>query len=114
MNGENINHQILEAIVELNRTQLEAQKTLQQCVDLLKQNSSDEWVEPKDFATRASMAVSVRMILERIRDGRLKRGTHYIDTSDGDRPNYLISIQACKTHFMKPPEKRRPAQKLTE
>ncbi len=109
--AESVQKQILTAIVELNKTQQEAQKTLQQCVDLLKQNTIDEWVEPKDFATRAAMAVSVRMILERIRDGRLQRGIHYIDTSDGERPNYLVCIRACKSHFMKAPEKRRPARK---
>lgn len=107
---EDIQKQILSAIVELNKTQQEGQRTLQQCVDLLKQSSRDEWIAPKDFPARAAMAVSSRMILERIRDGRLQKGVHYIDTSDGERPNYLVCVRTCKTHFMKPPEIRRPVR----
>lgn len=102
-----IQKQMIAAIVELQRSQQEAQRTLQQCIDLLKQTSTDEWVQPSDFAVRSGMAVSDRQILERIRNGELKQATHWIDVSSGDRPTYLVCVRTLKTHFLKPPEKRR-------
>jgi|SRR4028119_1197795 hypothetical protein len=67
------------------------------------------WLTPKEVASR--LGVKHQWILTRIRDGRYKHGVHYVDTSDGSRPNYLVSMSAIQKELTKPPEKRKPAKR---
>jgi hypothetical protein len=67
------------------------------------------WLTPKDAASR--LGVNHQWILTRIRDGRYKHGVHFVDTSDGSRPNYLVSMAAIQKELTKPPEKRKPARR---
>ncbi|PSM48318.1 hypothetical protein C7Y66_15060 [Chroococcidiopsis sp. CCALA 051] len=57
------------------------------------------------------MAISARSITNRIQDGRLEQGIHWINTSDGDRPTYLICVRTVMEYFKKPPQKRRPPKR---
>ena len=74
---------------------------------LVLQRLEDEqaWLPVKEAAPR--LGVSDRWILERIRKGSYKHGTHFVNTSDGFRPNYLVSVAAIRKELTKPPEKRK-------
>jgi hypothetical protein len=78
--------------------------------ELLQNQVSDSvWLSPKQAAAR--LGVKPISILSRIRDGRYKLGVHYVNTSDGDRPTYLVSLGAIQKEMTKPPEKRKPAKR---
>jgi ATP phosphoribosyltransferase regulatory subunit HisZ len=76
---------------------------------LEKQVENAAWLTPKEAASR--LGVTDKWILTRIRDGRYKHGTHFVNTSDGDRPNYLVSVGAVRKELVKPPEKRKTVRK---
>jgi hypothetical protein len=81
----------------------EATQTLNRLLELRAKETA--WLTPKEAAQ--ILGVSDRYLLERIRDNRYRYGTHYVNTSDGGRPNYLVSVAAVKKELTKPPEKRR-------
>jgi hypothetical protein len=84
----------------------EATQALNKLLELQAREAA--WLSPKEAAQ--ILGVSDRYLLERIRDNRYRHGTHYINTSDGGRPNYLVSVAAVKKELSKPPEKRKPAK----
>ncbi|MBD2076420.1 hypothetical protein H6F86_21545 [Phormidium sp. FACHB-592] len=43
---------------------------------------------------------------ERCKDRRFTYGVHFIDTSDGDRPNYLVKPAALRKYFETDPAER--------
>lgn len=93
---------------EVTLTQaLQALNTSLQAVLLVLQRLEEEraWLPIKEAAPR--LGVSDRWILERIRKRSYKHGVHFVNTSDGDRPNYLVSVAAIRKELTKPPEKRR-------
>lgn len=75
---------------------------------LEKRVQDDAWVTPRQAAAR--LGVQPLWILARIRDGRYKHGVHYVDTSDGDRPKYRVSVAAIEKELALVPEKRKPAK----
>jgi hypothetical protein len=52
-------------------------------------------------------AFSARKILDDLKAGFPKHGTHYINTSNGNRPNYAVKVAALRRVYESPPEKRR-------
>lgn len=66
-----------------------------------------QWVSLEDGARALGPAFSARKLLEDIKAGFLKYGTHYIDTSNGSRPTYAVKAAALRKVYEIPPEKRR-------
>lgn len=100
-----------QAIQSSEKTIQEAQRTQQQLIDVYRRTLTDRWVGSDDVACEFGMAISARSITNRIQDGRLEQGIHWINTSDGDRPTYLICVRTVMEYFKKPPQKRRPAKR---
>ena len=100
-----------QAIQSSEKTIQEAQRTQQQLIEVYRRTLTDQWVSPGDFARESGMAISTRSITDRIQDGRLKQGIHWINTSDGNRPTYLVCVHTIMEYFKKPPEKRPPAKR---
>jgi hypothetical protein len=95
------------ALANATVTLTEAIATVKQLLESRVEDSV--WLTPRQAATR--LGVKPLWILTRIRDGRYKLGVHYVNTSDGDRPTYLVSLGAIQKEMVKPPEKRKPATK---
>lgn len=100
-----------QAIQSSEKTIQEVQRTQQQLIDVYRRTLTDRWVGSDDFARESGMAISARSITDRIQDGRLEQGIHWINTSDGDRPTYLICVRTVMEYFKKPPQKRRPPKR---
>jgi hypothetical protein len=92
-----------EEIVEALRTLTEATRAVERL--LAERLQENRWTGIKEAAPR--LGVSDRWILERIRRGSYKHGVHFVNTSDGGRPNYLVSVAAIRKELAKPPEKRK-------
>ncbi len=58
----------------------------------------------------AQLGVTADMLKDRIKDGRFRHGVHYIDTSDGLKPNYLVYVSAVRKYLNTEPA-RRPMQR---
>lgn len=69
-----------------------------------------KWVS-LDTAAVALGDISERMLKERCIDGRFTHGKEFIDTSDGNRPNYMINVSAARKYFQTDPAKRPPPRK---
>jgi hypothetical protein len=95
------------ALANATVTLSQAITTMQQALE--KRVEGSAWLTPRQAA--AHLGVKPLWILTRIRDGRYKHGVHYVDTSDGDRPKYRVSMAAIQKELIKPPEKRKPATK---
>jgi hypothetical protein len=93
-----------------NETLIEALQTLKSAIEAVTQvlerlEEERAWLPIKEAAPR--LGVSDRWILERIRRGAYKHGVQFVNTSDGGRPNYLVSVAAIHKELSKPPEKRK-------
>jgi hypothetical protein len=91
--------EILEALKALT----EATRAVERLLDEQLQEKRP-WIPVKEAASR--LGVSHHWILERIRKRYYKYGVHFVNTSDGSRPKYLVSVAAIRRELMKPPEKR--------
>ncbi|MEL6780082.1 MAG: hypothetical protein AAFO06_22845 [Cyanobacteria bacterium J06597_16] len=83
------------------------QAILQQLTDLQSNKAEAQWVSLEEGAKALGSAFSSRKILEDLKNGFLKHGTHYINTSNGQRPNYAVKVSALRRVYESPPEKRR-------
>ncbi|MEM6452778.1 MAG: hypothetical protein AAF703_20975 [Cyanobacteria bacterium P01_D01_bin.105] len=83
------------------------QAILQQLIDLKAERAETQWVSLEEGAKAMGSAFSARKILEDLKAGFLKHGTHYINTSNGQRPNYAVKVAALRRVYESPPEKRR-------
>jgi hypothetical protein len=83
------------------------QAILQQLADLQAERAETQWVSLEEGAKALGSAFSARKILEDLKGGFLKHGTHYINTSNGQRPNYAVKVEALRRIYESPPEKRR-------
>lgn len=71
----------------------------------------DEWVSTKDACAMLGTGFSPDILRSKIELGLFEYNTHYRDTSDGDRPNYVFKVRAIEEYFATPPEQRKPARK---
>lgn len=83
------------------------QAILQQLTDLQAASAETQWVSLEEGAKAMGSAFSARKIVEDLKAGFLKHGTHYINTSNGQRPNYAVKVAALRRVYESPPEKRR-------
>lgn len=98
---------VIQAIREVALTnKATAEAILATTNQLISTIDSDKKFVPIDEAAK-SLSISTEMLKDRCRDGRLQHGKHFINTSDGDRPNYLICVSAVLEYLQIPPEKRR-------
>ena len=93
-------HSAIVAQQELN------QAILQQLAELRAEKTETQWVSLEEGAKALGPAFSARKILDDIKAGYLKYGTHYIDTSNGSRPTYAVKVRALRKVYESPPEKR--------
>jgi hypothetical protein len=104
------NSELTKAAIALAQATVTLTEAIATVKELLQNQVSDSvWLSPKQAAAR--LGVKPISILSRIRDGRYKLGVHYVNTSDGDRPTYLVSLRAIQKEMVKPPEKRKPAKR---
>ena len=82
------------------------QAILQQLAELQAEKAETQWVSLEEGAKALGPAFSARKILEDIKAGYLKYGTHYIDASNGNRPTYAVKVHALRKVYEIPPEKR--------
>jgi hypothetical protein len=73
------------------------------------QKAAQQWVPLEDGAAALGPAFSAAKLREDINAGWLTHGLHYIDTSNGKRPNYAVCVAELRKLYATPPEKRRPA-----
>lgn len=93
-------HSAIMAQQELN------QAILDQLSDLRAEKSETQWVSLEEGAKALGPAFSARKILDDIKEGYLKHGTHYINTSNGTRPTYAVKVKLLRKVYENPPEKR--------
>ena len=102
--------ELTQAAIALANATVTLTEAIATVKELLENRIGDSvWLTPRQAATR--LGVKPIWILARIRDGRYKLGVHYVNTSDGDRPTYLVSLGAIQKELTKPPEKRNSATK---
>jgi hypothetical protein len=102
--------ELTQAAIALANATVTLTEAIATVKELLENRIGDSvWLTPRQAATR--LGVKPIWILARIRDGRYKLGVHYVNTSDGDRPTYLVSLGAIQNEMVKPPEKRKPAKR---
>ncbi|MGF1518139.1 MAG: hypothetical protein ACFCVB_10090 [Nodosilinea sp.] len=70
--------------------------------------TEQKWVPLEDGAAALGPAFSAAKLREDINTGWLKHGKHYINTSNGKRPNYAVCVAALRKLYATPPEQRRP------
>ena len=83
------------------------QAIMQELAMLRAEDRETRWVSLEEGASALGPAFSARKILEDLKGGFLKHGTHYINTSNGQRPNYAVKVAALRRVYELPPEKRR-------
>jgi hypothetical protein len=104
------NSELTQAVIALANATVTLTEAIATVKQLLESRIEDSvWLTPRLAATR--LGVKPIWILARIRDGRYKLGVHYVNTSDGDRPTYLVSLGAIQKEMVKPPEKRKLAKR---
>jgi hypothetical protein len=102
--------ELTQAVIALTNATFTLSKAIATMNQVLEKRVQDNaWVTPRQAAER--LGVKSQWILTRIRDGRYRHGTHYVDTSDGDRPKYRVSMAAIQKELAKLPEKRKPAKR---
>jgi hypothetical protein len=100
----------LNVINQVLSTNQQVVAALAQIIDQKQaQASEQQWVSLEDGATALGPVFSAAKIREDINAGWLKHGVHYIDTSNGKRPNYAVRVAALRTLYATPPEQRKPA-----
>lgn len=67
----------------------------------------EPWVGTSTAVEQLGDAFGGVKLLNDIKSGHLKYGTHYIDISNGGRPNYAFKVSALRKLYTTPPEKRR-------
>jgi len=82
------------------------QAILQQLADLRAEKAETQWVSLDEGAKALGSAFSARKLLDDIKAGYLKYGTHYIDTSNGNRPTYAVKVTLLRKVYEVPPERR--------
>jgi hypothetical protein len=96
----------LEAIKAVTAATISLNSAIQHLSQLLQRRHQEQALLPLEEAADQLVGVSRDMLLDRIRDGRFKYGVHYVNSSDGERPTYLVKLAAVRAWFDKPPEKR--------
>lgn len=98
------NYEVLLQIAEAAR--VAAQTAMQLAEQLRLESDENKWVPPDDAIAAIGSGISRKMLVDRVKDGRFRHGVHYIDSSDGDRANYLFRIASVRKFFETQPEKR--------
>lgn len=99
----------LNLINQLLATNQQVAAAIAQVLSQKKQAAKDQqWVSLEDGAATLGPAFSAAKLREDINTGWLKHGEHYIDTSNGKRPNYAVCVAALRKLYATPPEQRRP------
>ncbi|HAZ49299.1 MAG TPA: hypothetical protein DCZ55_33835 [Cyanobacteria bacterium UBA11371] len=96
----------LEAIKAVTAATISLNSAIQHLSQVLQRRHQEQALLPLEEAAEQLVGVSRDMLLDRIRDGRFKYGVHYVNSSDGERPTYLVKLAAVRAWFDKPPEKR--------
>ena len=87
------------------------QALLQQLAKFNAEKTEAQWVSLDEGAKALGPAFSSRKLLEDIKAGYLKYGTHYIDTSNGSRPTYAVKVKSLRKIYEAPPERRQRYKK---
>ncbi|MEM9806900.1 MAG: hypothetical protein AAF959_16640 [Cyanobacteria bacterium P01_D01_bin.56] len=98
-------------MLQVIHSALLAQESLNQAIaqlmeELQAEKSENQWLSLEDGAKVLGPVFSARKILDDIKAGYLKYGTHYIDTSNGNRPTYAVKVRALRKVYESLPEKR--------
>lgn len=64
------------------------------------------WVSPSQIPEILGSGFSSGMVRNLIRSGELTYGVHYLNTSNGEKPNYLVNPLQIERYFLVPPEYR--------
>ena len=101
------NEQLLNTLEQTAQTALTtAQACLQICEQMRSQAQDNSWVSLQEAAQRLGNGISVKMLRSRIADRHFKHGTHFINTSDGGKANYLVKVSSVRKFFETDPAKR--------
>jgi len=99
--------QLLNTLEQTAQTALTtAQACLQICEQMRSQAQDNSWVSLQEAAQRLGNGISVKMLRSRILNSYFQYGKHYINTSDGERPNYLVRVSSVRKFFETDPAKR--------
>lgn len=109
-NNEDLLMVLQLAIQATESTSLALRSTLEALNQQRRQQDEDKWTSLTEAATALGSGFSADMLRERCNDGRFKYGTHFINSSDGPRANYLIRVAAVRKYFETEPEKRSSAK----
>jgi hypothetical protein len=96
--------QILQNAVRVNQEL--SQAILVHLAALQAEKAETQWVSLEEGVKALGSVFSTRKILDDIKAGYLKHGTHYIDISNGSRPTYAVKVLALRKVYESPPEKR--------
>ena len=65
---------------------------LKEVEELRAEKQSDQWITLTAAAKQLGPAFSSRKLAEDIKSGVMEHGTHYVDTSNGSKPNYAVIV----------------------
>ena len=100
----------IELLNQLLKTNQQAANAIAQLIaQRQRADPEQQWVSLEDGAAALGPAFSAQKLREDINSGWLKHGYHYIDTSNGKRPNYAVCVAALRKLYSTPPERRKPA-----
>lgn len=107
-----INPEILQSLQLAAQT---AQATAEACLlaiaQLQQEQNEARYVSLEAAATALGDGISAEMLKDRCKDGRFEHGKHFINSSDGDRPNYLIRVSAVRKYLETDPSRRKPPKR---
>jgi len=96
----------LQALKATAETALATALACSKVADQLQRELDENKYLSLDEAAAALGSISADMLKERCINGKFRHGTHFINTSDGKRGNYLIKLGAVRKFFETDPAKR--------
>jgi len=66
----------------------------------------DRWVPISQLPSYLGDGFRPYIVRSKIRNGEFQYGVHYIDTSNGQKPNYLVNPLEVERYYRVPPEYR--------
>ncbi|MBD2019407.1 hypothetical protein H6F43_04310 [Leptolyngbya sp. FACHB-36] len=102
---------ILETALKAAQSAVIAANAALEALNQRKQEADENrWISLSEAVAALGPGFSIDMLRERCTDGRFKHGTHFINTSDGSRPNYLLRVASVRKYFETEPERRSPTK----
>ncbi len=98
--------ELLETLLQTAHTAKAIAESALVLAEQLKAENTKQYVNLADAVSILGSGFSVSTLQAKCRDGSFKHGKHFINTSNGEKPNYLVNPNEVRKYFETPPERR--------